>query len=68
MYYKTVGNLKTIRFLFLFLFLLQAFAPKQILTKESDVNIEHLDKAISNFAVSDAITIHQILEKKNVGK
>lgn len=43
----------------------EAFAPKQIITEDSEVDVESLNKALSNLAVSDAITIYQILEKKN---
>ncbi|XP_075223114.1 small ribosomal subunit protein mS39 [Lycorma delicatula] len=45
---------------------IEVFAPKQIITEESDVNVENLNRAISDLAVSDAVTIYQILQKKNV--
>lgn len=35
--------------------------------EETDVTIEDLKKTISNFAITDSITVYNSLEKKGVG-
>lgn len=45
---------------------IDAFIPKGVFTEESEVDATQLQKSIDTFNVTDAITIYQLLTKKNI--